>query len=43
MDPFHLLGIDALNTAPPNLAHLMADIYIHRQWTFTHGRWIPLN
>ena len=25
------LTIDALNTATPNVAHLMVDIYIHRQ------------
>ena len=35
------LSIDALNTATPNFAHLMADLYIYRQCTYTHGRWNP--
>ena len=34
-------SIDALNTATWNLAHLMADLYIYRQYTYTHGRWTP--
>ena len=34
-------SIDALITATPNLAHLMADVYIYRQCTYTHGRWTP--
>ena len=42
LTPSHL-SIDALNTATPNLAHLMADLYIYRQCTYTHGRWTPLN
>ena len=33
----HQLSIDALKTATPNLAHVMAE-----QCTYTHGRWIPL-
>ena len=35
------LSIDALNTTTPNLTHLMADLYIYRQYTYTHGRWTP--
>ena len=35
MDPCQL-SIDALNTATPNLADLMAE-----QCTYTHGRWTP--
>ena len=31
------LSIDALNTATPNLAHLMADLSIYRQCTYTHA------
>ena len=43
MDPPSQSSIDALNTATPDLAHLMADlyIYIYRQCTHTHGKWTP--
>ena len=34
------LTIDALNTTTPNLAHLMADLYIE-QCTYTYGRLTP--
>ena len=34
-------SIYALNTATPNLAHLMTDLYIYRQCTYTHHRWSP--
>ena len=35
-------SIDALNTTTPNLAHLMADLYIYiEQCTYTHGRLTP--
>ena len=33
-------SIDAFNTATPNLAHLMADLYIE-QWTCTYVRLMP--
>ena len=37
------LSIDALNTATPNLAHLMADLYIYiEQCTYTYGRLTPI-
>ena len=39
----HQSSIDALNTATPNLAHLMADLYIYRQCTYSNGRWTPVN
>ena len=38
------LSIDALNTITPNLAHLMADLYIYiyiKQCTYTYGRLTP--
>ena len=36
-------SIDALNTATPNLAHLMADLYIEREkCTYTYGILTPL-
>ena len=38
------LSIDACNTATPNLAHLMVDLYIYiEQCTFTYGRLTPSN
>ena len=39
IDPLLQLSIDALNTATPNLAHLMADVYIYR--TMHIGRLTP--
>ena len=36
IDPPNQLNTDALNTAVPNLAHLMAE-----QCTYTYGRWTP--
>ena len=36
-------SIDALNITTPDLAHLMANVYISRQCTYTHGRWTPFN
>ena len=47
MDPPSLLSIDALNTATPNMAHLMADlyiyiyIYIYIYNAYIHGRCTP--
>ena len=36
------VSIYALNTATPNMAHLMPDLYLYRQCTYTNGRWTTL-